>query len=155
MKKFTATIITLMFLGINIQAQNNLIIQQSSGATTTGTSSDNSTYQINGIPAKEDIGGVEYNVEDHHYGNTRKRNGQPVDYNAYIETRLKLTNYHNCTVSVLIDYEWNNPNRTPIMSDGVKSFVLRANETKEILIYKGIWESSHCVNIIGMIVRKL
>lgn len=151
MKKLLLTIISLMFLGINIQAQNNLIIQQSSGATTTGTSSDNSTYQINGISAKEDIGGVEYNVEDEYIG---KEDLGYVKYSLY-KTYLKLTNYHNCTVSVLIDYEWNNPNVSKEMSDGVKSFVLRANETKSILVHNGRYRASDCVNIIGMIVRKL
>lgn len=154
MKKIIFIIVSLI-IGVNIQAQNNLIIQQSSGATTNGTSSENSTYQINGISAKEDIGGVEYSVEDHHYGDTRIVNGQPVDRNSYIKTCLKLTNYHSFAVSVLIDYEWNNPHRTPTMSDGVKSFVLGPHETKEILVYKGWEPSSHCVTILGMIVRKL
>lgn len=150
MKKFIFIIVSLI-IGINTQAQNNLIIQQSSGATTTETSSDNSTYQINGISAKEDVGGVEYNVVDEY--SCEKTYGYSTY--KYYKTYLILTNYHNCTVSVLIDYEWNDSNRSHELSDGVKSFVLRANETKRILVRDGEWKASSCVNIIGMIVRKL
>lgn len=139
MKKIFLASLVILFLGIYSQAQNNIIVQQSKPATS-GPTTDSNTYYINGISAKEDIGGVEYIIR----------------YDSdYDKTVLDLTNYHNFTVTVLIDFEWSCSNRNfQMMSDGVKSFVLRANETKSFDVGRDDpW--CECANILGMIVRKL
>lgn len=137
MKKIIFASLFLLFLGINSQAQNNIIVQQSNSATTE-TSTDENAYYLNGISSKEDVGGVEYSfyeTSDH-------------------KIKLSLTNYHNCTVTVLFDFEWHSYHsyQEREMSDGVKSYVLRANETKNITV--GNYYIP-CARIKGMIVRKL
>ena len=138
MKKIIFASLFLLFLGINSQAQNNIIVQQSNSATTE-TSTDENAYYLNGISSKEDVGGVEYTIS---YSYSDK------------QTFLKLTNYHNCTVSVLIDFSYGGWIDEQVLSSGVKSYVLRASETKSILV--GYGSSSQSKSTIkGMIVRKL
>ena len=139
MKKIIFASLFLLFLGINSQAQNNIIVQQSNPAAS-GTTTDSNTYYINGISSKEDVGGVEYTFR--YVSDSEK-------------TVLDLTNYHNCTVTVLIDFCWycSSERYYQIMGDGVKSIVLRANEMKSFDV--GMPNCGKCVDILGMIVRKL
>lgn len=138
MKKIFLASLVILFLGIYSQAQNNIIVQQSNSATTE-TSTDENAYYLNGISSKEDVGGVEYTFR--YVSDSEK-------------TVLDLTNYHNCTVTVLIDFGWCCAERYyKIMSNGVKSIVLRANEMKSFDV--GMPNCSNCVMIRGMIVRKL
>ncbi|MBR3831399.1 MAG: hypothetical protein IKJ52_09155 [Muribaculaceae bacterium] len=137
MKKIIFASLFLLFLGINSQAQNNIIVQQSNSATTE-TTTDENAYYLNGISSKEDVGGVEYTF----------------DYSGVSQkTYLKLTNYHNCTVTVLIDFLYGGWQKDKILNSGVKSYVLRANETKTISVSYG--NSLGDNKIKGMIVRKL
>lgn len=139
MKKIILASLFILFLGINSQAQNNIIVQQSNSATTE-TSTDENAYYLNGISSKEDVGGVEYSF-----------------YESTNGIMLSLTNYHNCTVTVLLDFIWNGWGSEQYLSDGVKSYVLRANETKEIKV--GMNSRPDTIpghaKIRGMIVRKL
>ena len=139
MKKIIFASLFLLFLGINSQAQNNIIVQQSNSATTE-TSTDENAYYLNGISSKEDVGGVEYSF-----------------YESTNGIMLSLTNYHNCTVTVLLDFDWVGYDSEIYLSDGVKSYVLRANETKDIKVGKCCRPETipGDAKIKGMIVRKL
>ena len=86
-------------------------------------------YSIAGICATEDIGGVDIRFEY---------------VNGYVN--LVLENYNNFTVSVLVEYTYNNTY--------IENFVLKAGETKmrETQYCTG-GRASHYLN--GLIVRKL
>lgn len=137
MKKIFLASLFILFLGIYSQAQNNIIVQQSNSAT---TSTDENAYYLNGISSKEDVGGVEYSF-----------------YESTNGIMLSLTNYHNCTVTVLLDFDWVGFDPDKYLSDGVKSYVLRANETKEIKVGENSLPGTipGDAKIKGMIVRKL
>ena len=115
MKKILLINLALIFIGINVTAQNNLIKQQVIGEWTPEIelASEDGPFYINGVSSSEDIGGVEVETErnDDPYGNP---------YMYYIAFK----NYRSKAVTVLYQFEL----RSGDIREG--SIILQANERK-------------------------
>lgn len=132
MKNLLLTLAVLMCISINANAQN-IIVQQDNNSSSTSTVQDDNGYFINGISTKEDIGGVDVEFVD----------DDPSWQTPY--KRLKFTNYHNFTVTVIFEVEEYEGKKVP------GRITLRANETKTTPNAYYVARNRHCV----MIVRKL
>lgn len=93
MKKLICiTMLLFGFVGI-ASAQNVVIQTNNADSKSSTTQTTGNEYYINGISTAQDIGGVDAEII-----NTGKR-----DYNDYFYHKIKFTNYHEFTVTVLFE----------------------------------------------------
>lgn len=113
-------VLSVALCPIITSAQNNIIIQQSSGNTQAQYQKTDHSFYIQGISSAENIGGVDVEIK-----------GNPDPYgNPYMKT-VYFKNYRDFAVTVLFTYTKWHPKSSNYPEYLEGSITLGPNETKQ------------------------